>query len=205
MVKGFEDYVGELTIAYTIARQSEDLVAQSKGINNALTVSYNGSDQKPTLEVKVKQSAGEYKTLTATDYEVVWPDDMTNVDWTESSDGTRVVADKPIAVKGAGEYADLGATMVEGFKITQADLSSATIGSISSQTFSGNAIEPAPTVTWRATSSSTSRTLVSGKDYTLSYKNNKAIGTASVIITGKGSKWTKLRGTVDHRHLRVDI
>ncbi len=49
------------------------------------------------------------------------------------------------------------------------------------QTYTGNAIQPSFTVTYN------NKTLVKGTDYTVSFKNNVNIGTATVIITGKGN------------------
>ena len=62
-----------------------------------------------------------------------------------------------------------------------ASISSCRVSSISSYTYTGSAIKPAPTVKYG------SKTLKAGTDYTLSYKNNINAGTAYVTITGKGS------------------
>ena len=62
-----------------------------------------------------------------------------------------------------------------------ASISSCTVSSISSYTYTGNAIKPTPTVKYGG------KTLKSGTDYTLSYQNNINAGTAYVTITGKGS------------------
>ena len=50
-----------------------------------------------------------------------------------------------------------------------------------SYAYTGEDIEPAVTVTWEDTS------LKKGTDYTVTYKNNRAIGTASVTVTGTGN------------------
>lgn len=47
--------------------------------------------------------------------------------------------------------------------------------------YTGEAIEPAVTVTYKG------HELVEGTDYELEYKNNTNAGTASVVITGKGN------------------
>jgi len=54
-------------------------------------------------------------------------------------------------------------------------------GSIGSKAYTGKAIKPDVTV------KDGSKKLKKGKDYTLSYKNNTEIGTATVVVTGKGS------------------
>ena len=55
-----------------------------------------------------------------------------------------------------------------------------------SATYTGNTIKPAVTV------KSGKTTLKNGTDYTVSYKDNKKVGTATVTVTGKG----KYKGTV---------
>ena len=61
------------------------------------------------------------------------------------------------------------------------DISQASVSAIGNQTYSGSAITPKPTVTWQGV------TLVEGTDYTLSYANNTAVGTATITISGKDS------------------
>ena len=55
------------------------------------------------------------------------------------------------------------------------------MGAISNKTYTGSAIKPAPVV------KDGTRTLKAGTDYTVSYKNNTALGTATITITGKGN------------------
>ena len=52
---------------------------------------------------------------------------------------------------------------------------------VPSQVYTGKTLKPAVTVKYGK------KTLKKGVDYTVSYKNNKAIGTATVIVTGKGN------------------
>lgn len=66
------------------------------------------------------------------------------------------------------------------------DVSKLTVSKIPDQNYTGMSIKPKLTV------KNGSATLTSGKDYTLSYKNNKRAGTATVTITGKG-KYTGKR------------
>ncbi len=51
---------------------------------------------------------------------------------------------------------------------------------VKSQTYTGKALKPAVTVKYG------SKTLKKGTDYTVSYKNNKAVGVATVTVKGKG-------------------
>ena len=57
---------------------------------------------------------------------------------------------------------------------------------VKNQVYTGKALKPDATVKLRSTM------LVKGKDYTVTYKNNKSIGTATVTVKGKG----KYTGTV---------
>ena len=52
---------------------------------------------------------------------------------------------------------------------------------VPSQVYTGKTLKPAVTVKYGK------KALKKGTDYTVSYKNNKAIGTATVIVTGKGN------------------
>ena len=60
-------------------------------------------------------------------------------------------------------------------------LGSASVSSLAAQTYTGRAITPKPTVKYAG------KTLKLGTDYTLAYRNNVNAGTASIVITGKGS------------------
>ena len=61
------------------------------------------------------------------------------------------------------------------------DLAGADVSAIPSKTYTGKALKPKPTVKYGGT------TLKLGTDYTVTYKSNKNVGTATATITGKGS------------------
>ena len=61
------------------------------------------------------------------------------------------------------------------------DIGKAKISTIKAQAYTGKAIKPAVTVKYGKT------VLKEGTDYTVSYKNNKNVGKATVTITGKGN------------------
>ena len=62
----------------------------------------------------------------------------------------------------------------------KANIAQCDISKIKAQAFTGKAITPTPKVSYRGNS------LAKGRDFTLSYKNNKNLGTASITIQGKG-------------------
>ncbi|WP_037322935.1 leucine-rich repeat domain-containing protein [Ruminococcus sp. NK3A76] len=66
-------------------------------------------------------------------------------------------------------------------KLTRTSIAKAKITGLSDKTYTGKAITQKPVVKLG------SKTLKSGTDYTVTYKNNKAIGTATVTISGKGA------------------
>lgn len=61
------------------------------------------------------------------------------------------------------------------------DISALTVSKVSDKTYTGKAIKPAVTV------KDGTKKLVKGKDYTVTYANNKKVGTATITITGKGN------------------
>lgn len=64
---------------------------------------------------------------------------------------------------------------------TEKDISTLSISKISNKSYTGKSIKPAVTI------KDGDKKLVKGTDYTVSYKNNTKIGTASVTIKGKGN------------------
>lgn len=63
----------------------------------------------------------------------------------------------------------------------QTSIEDASVSSIKNQTYTGKALTPAVTVKLDG------KTLEAGTDYTVAYKNNVKVGTATVTITGTGS------------------
>ncbi len=126
---------------------------------------YNGSARKPSVTVVY----GEVELTKDTDYTVTYADN-TNA-------GTATVTITAVA---DSELYTGEAT--QNFTINPKKISAATITlSTTSYTYSGSARKPTPTVTWSDT------TLVKNTDYTVSYKNNTKVGTATVTITGTGN------------------
>ena len=82
-------------------------------------------------------------------------------------------------VTGKGEYSG---TITKTFKILpKKDIKKATVSlSKTSYIYDGKSKTPTVTVTYSG------KKLSKDKDYSVTYKNNKAVGTASVIVTGKG-------------------
>ena len=101
-----------------------------------------------------------------------------NVDYTVLYSNNVNVGTASVKITGKGSYKG---SYTENFKIVACSIAQATCSRIADQTYSGKAIEPTFTVTYK------NRTLRTGTDYTVSFKDNVKIGTATVKITGKGN------------------
>ena len=101
-----------------------------------------------------------------------------DVDYTVLYSNNTNVGIASVKVTGKGTYEGSYTT---NFKIVSCAIGQAACSRIADQTYTGNAIQPYFTVTYK------NKTLVKGTDYTVSFKNNVNIGTATVIITGKGN------------------
>ena len=124
------------------------------------TYAYDGKAKKPGVTVKLNG-----KTLkNGTDYTVFY------------SNNTKVGTAK-VTITGKGNYTG---SVSKTFKIKN-NFKKATVSGISTKAFTGKNITQSITVKYNG------KTLKNGTDYTVSYSNNKKIGTATVKIAGKGS------------------
>ena len=101
-----------------------------------------------------------------------------DIDYTVSYSNNTNVGTASVKITGNGTYEGSYTT---DFKIVSCAIGQATCSRIADQTYTGDAIRPSFTVTYN------NKTLVKGTDYTLSFKNNVNVGTATIIITGKGN------------------
>jgi len=85
-----------------------------------------------------------------------------------------------LTVSGTGNFT--GSTAKQ-FTVAPKSLTSAMVGAVGNVSYTGSALTPEPVVTDAARGV----TLAKGTDYTLSYANNTAAGTATVTVTGKGN------------------
>ncbi len=192
-------YFGEKRITFRIkgTALSANMVSWADGSKN-VSVVYNGEEQEPrvrvSLQKKVKGKDGKMVTQTTYlreydeyaqygDYKVSY---LKNVDA-----GTATVV-----ITGAGGYTG---TVKKTFKIKQADLAAegteAKIGVADSIPFAKNGAKPAIVVTAKMANGNTV-TLKEGKDYTITYANNKAVSEGKnltekklplITVKGKGN------------------
>ena len=124
------------------------------------TYAYDGKAKTPSVTVKVGG-----KTL------------KNDTDYTVSYSNNTKVGTAKVTITGKGNYTG---SVSKTYSIKN-DFKKATVSGISTKAFTGKNITQSITVKYNG------KTLKKGTDYTVSYSNNKSIGTATVKIAGKGS------------------
>ena len=124
------------------------------------TYAYDGKAKKPGVTVKLNG-----KTL------------KNGTDYTVSYSNNTKVGTATVKITGKGNYTG---SVSKTYSIKN-NFKKATISGISTKAFTGKNITQSITVKYNG------KTLKNGTDYTVSYSNNKKIGTAAVKIAGKGS------------------
>ena len=192
-------YFGEKRITFKIkgTALSANMVSWADGSKN-VSIVYNGEEQEPrvrvSLQKKVKDENGKTVTQTTTlrEYDDYYKDGDYKVSYLKNIDaGTATVV-----ITGVGGYTG---TVKKNFKITQADLAAegteAKIGVADSIPFAKNGAKPAIVVTAKLANGNTV-TLKEGKDYTVTYANNKAVSEGKnltekklplITVKGKGN------------------
>ena len=134
-----------------------------KGSASIAKTSYAYSSYGVTPSVTVKNASGE-KLKKDTDYTVTYANN-------------KKLGKATYTVTGIGKYTG---TLSGSFTITKANVKNTTV-TVKNKYYTGKALKPEPVVKLGTA------TLKKGTDYTVSYKNNKKIGVATVTITGKGN------------------
>ena len=73
------------------------------------------------------------------------------------------------------------------------------VTNIKNKTYTGKALKQSPVVKYKGTA------LKKGRDYTVTYKNNKKVGTATVIIKGKGNYTGTVKKTFKINHKKTSL
>ena len=162
---------------YNSVSKDVKIVVSKKSLNNGLlTLSetsyvYDGTYKKPaatvTLDGKVLQAGKDY---------------------TISYRNNLNVGVATVIATGMGDYT--GYTS-KNFTITKRAMAGGTVSVASSVSFTGSNITPSVTV------KAAGRTLTNGTDYTVSYSNNKNVGTSNVYVYGKGNYSGSLNAKFD--------
>lgn len=151
----------------------EDSYVHEYAVNNGIPVStfvidaipnqvYTGKEIEPDVNVKVSDK----KLTENTDFAVKYSDNIN-------------VGTAKVLVSGKGIYKVLAS--VANFTIITKDLENIVISPVDNQAYTGDAVAPQIVVT------NGEQVLAEGVDYTVIYKNNTEVGTATAEITGIGN------------------
>ena len=181
-VTAFKTGTGYVTVTasangYDSVSKDVKIVVSKKSLNNGLlTLSetsyvYDGTYKKPAATV----TFGGKVLQEGKDYTISYRNNL-NVGVTT------------VIATGMGDYT--GYTS-KNFTITKRAMAGGTVSVASSVSFTGSNVAPSVTVKVAG------RTLTNGTDYTVSYSNNKNVGTSNVYVYGKGNYSGSLRAKFD--------
>ena len=155
-----------------IAKANYTIPAAKNISLSATSLTYTGAVRKPTVKVLDRNK----KTIAKANYTITWSNTSSKKAGTYYATvkltGTRYAGSKKLT-----------------YKITPAPIGKAKVTGIKTKVYTGKALTQNPVVKIGTT------LLKKGTDYTLSYKNNKNVGTATVTITGKGNYKGTIRKT----------
>ena len=184
-----KDVTGEVQISpaeLTVTTTELTITYQGKTVTQAITVGpktvsaptielspssfvYDGTEKKPAVTVKDGTTV-----IPASEYTVEYSNNI------KAGNATVTITNE------AGNYTVNGSTS---FTISAKPLTGAKVEVTGTFTYTGNAQEPAPTVTLDG------KTLTANIDYTVTYADNTDVGTAKITVTGKGNYSGTAQGT----------
>lgn len=157
---GIGKYTGSVSTTYRINPQTLTSADTSISVESAY---YNGSEQKPAVSV----THNGKKLTSDTDYTVTYTNNIEVTDYARAR------------ITGQGNYKG---TLTQYFTIRKQDISNCSI-ILSADSFPYDGSDKRPEVTVK----SGNNTLTASSDYTVSYSNNRAVGTATVTISGRNN------------------
>ena len=178
-IYGIGNFYGSTTRKVTIKSAGQNKI----NINNCKvslsneTFLYSGAKIKP----KVTIYYGSTKLLNTTDYRIVYKNNI--------NAGTGQVI-----IYGKGKY---NGTKTCNFNITQKSINVLEIACSNSYIYTGSEIKPNPTIVHNG------KRLVLNKEYTVTYTNNKNVGTATMKITGIGNYNGSVQKTFEIKHKNI--
>lgn len=167
-VTGKNTYTGTATKNFTISKAA--LSDLSVMIQGWIYGQYNEEVNAPRVDGNEGEGAVtySYKAAGATEFGASVPQNA----------GTHIVK---ATIAESANYQ--GKEVTNTFSIAKADFSLVTIADIANKTFTGEAIEPDVTVTFKGKA-------VDASEYTVGYSNNINVGTATVTLTATGTNFT---------------
>jgi len=157
---GIGKYTGSVSTTYRINPQTLTAADTNISVESAY---YNGSEQKPAVSV----THNGKKLTPDTDYTVAYTNNIEVTDYARAR------------ITGQGNYKG---TLTQYFTIRKQDISNCSI-ILSADSFPYDGSDKRPEVTVK----SGNNTLTASSDYTVSYSNNRAVGTATVTISGRNN------------------
>jgi len=173
VITGKGKYIGTKEFKFNIVKRDVATFTYSKISDYA----YTGSEIRPGITV----SYGKTTLVKDRDYTVAYQSNI--------NAGTG-----KIVITGIGNYTG---TKIIKFNIVGRSVKSTTITGLVVKYYTGSKLTQDLKLTYNGVE------LVEGTDYTLTYKNNVAVGIASVTITGKGNFRSSI--TLDYKKKRKDI
>ena len=171
-IEGINGYRGARTETFGIV-PGADLATWVDVLPSRTTFTYDGTPKTLSFFKPGKPWMSDLP------YPTQEPESQLGVDFTVSYENNVNAGTATCTMTGTSKR--LYGTRTIEFTIVPADISGAIVSEIPDQTHMFTELRPLPTVTLNG------RTLNSGSDYTLSYKNNIDVGTATITITGKGN------------------
>ncbi|WP_028510513.1 hypothetical protein [Ruminococcus sp. NK3A76] len=164
-ITGKGNYTGTITNKFNIGQESIEKCSFDIPVTG---FSYTGKEIKPAVTIKFNGATLKQ----GTDYTISYTNNIN-------------VGIATMDIKGKGNFYGTHTVsyliVKDEVPAEKQSIKSAKISGLSNKTYTGKAIKQTPVVKLSG------KTLKSGTDYTVSYKNNKAVGTATVTITGKGA------------------
>ena len=157
---GIGKYTGSVSTTYRINPQTLTAADTSISVESAY---YNGSEQKPAVSV----THNGKKLTPDTDYTVTYTNNIEVTDYARAR------------ITGQGNYKG---TLTQYFTIRKQDINNCSI-ILSADSFPYDGSDKRPEVTVK----SGNNTLTASSDYTVSYSNNRSVGTATVTISGRNN------------------
>lgn len=162
-ISGGEAFVsGSNQFVFKMTTESTSADTGTYTVSGISNKTYTGKAITQNIVVK----AGTYTLKNNIDYKVIYS-------------GNVKVGEAKVTITGLGKYASLSA--IKTFTIAKANISKATFSAIGNKAYTGKNIVPAVTGKYNT------RVLKKGTDYTVTYSKNKTIGTATVVVKGKGN------------------
>jgi hypothetical protein len=174
-ISNYVDY----SVAGYVGDTPDDVLASSIAITGGDSINSKGGTLQ--LSATVSPANAEQKVSWSVNNENVATVNSTGLVTAKGDGSIKVYA---AATDGSGVKGDVVITItgqtVKSEKPKVISISNATVKVITDKVYSGKAIKPVLTVKLNG------KTLKVGTDYTVSYKNNKNIGKATITIAGKG-------------------